>query len=144
MVVTPDVISNEASELFSSLSGTENRLWSSGFLAYTTLTRHFCASTTVHALPEDEGNDNASKTDYFSTSLSNQRQMWEGHSFGAEHTFMRKEAEMGDYGVAVKTVVDQEKLAREEALRKEQEAALKKNKMRLKLLSRRKKQRTRL
>tara|TARA_B100000073_G_scaffold197084_1_gene163225 strand:- start:425 stop:4096 length:3672 start_codon:yes stop_codon:yes gene_type:complete len=124
-VVTPDVISNEASELFSSLSGTEKKLWSSGFLAYTTLTRHFCASTTVYALPEDEGNDNASKTDYFSTSLSNQRQMWEGHSFGAEHTFMRKEAEMGDYGVAVKTVVDQEKLAREEALRKEQEAAQK-------------------
>ena len=124
-VVTPDVISKEASELFSSLSGTEKKLWSSGFLAYTTLTRHFCASTTVYALPEDEGIDNASKTDYFSTSLSSQRQMWEGHSFGAEHTFIREEAEKGDYGVAVKTVVDQEKLAREEALRKEQEAAQK-------------------
>jgi hypothetical protein len=58
-VVTPEVISNEATELFKPLSGAENKLWSSGFLAYTTLTRHFCASTTVYALPEDAENDNA-------------------------------------------------------------------------------------
>merc|ERR1719181_1777937 len=56
---------------------------------------------------------------YFSTSLSNQRQMWEGHSFGSEHGLMREEAKMGDYGVQVKTVVDQQKLA----LRKEEEEA---------------------
>jgi hypothetical protein len=124
-VVTPEVISNEATELFSPLPGAEGKLWSSGFLAYTTLTRHFCESTTVYALTEDSENDNASKTDYFSSSLASQRQMWEGHSFGSEHEFMREEAKMGDYGVKVKTVVDQEKLAREEALRKEQEAAQK-------------------
>jgi len=118
-VVTPEVISNEATELFKPLSGAENKLWSSGFLAYTTLTRHFCASTTVYALPEDAENDNASRTNYFSTSLSNQRQMWEGHSFGSEHGLMREEAKMGDYGVQVKTVVDQQKLA----LRKEEEEA---------------------
>jgi len=62
-VVTPEVISNEATELFSPLSGAEGKLWSSGFLAYTTLTRHFCESTTVYALTEDSENDNASKTD---------------------------------------------------------------------------------
>jgi len=124
-VVTPEVISNEATELFSPLSGAEGKLWSSGFLAYTTLTRHFCESTTVYALTEDSENDNASKTDYFSSSLTSQRQMWEGHSFGSEHEFMREEAKMGDYGVKVKTVVDLEKLAREEALRKEQEATQK-------------------
>ena len=118
-VVTPEVISNEATELFKPLSGAENKLWSSGFLAYTTLTRHFCASTTVYALPEDAENDNASRTNYFSTSLSNQRQMWEGHSFGSEHGLMREEAEMGDYGVQVKTVVDQQKLG----LRKEEGGA---------------------
>ena len=56
---------------------------------------------------------------------------------------MRKEAEMGDYGVAGKLARRSRKVVREEALRKRNKQR-KKNKMRLKLLSRRKKQRTRL
>jgi len=109
-VVTPEVIVKEATELFHGLEGAENKLWSTGFLAYTTLTRHFCASTTVFAFSNDAEADNGAKTDYYSTSLGGQRQMWQGHSFGSEHEMIRNEAANGDYGVQVQYVVDQAKL----------------------------------
>jgi len=96
----PHAVTKEATDLFSQMKGAEGKQWSSGFLAYVMLSRHYCAKTTVYSYWRAE-EDPASQV-YVTNSKGGARKMWSGHSFGGEHEFIKNAAESHDFGTRVR------------------------------------------
>merc|ERR1712216_158259 len=96
----PHAVTKETTDLFSQMKGAEGKQWSSGFLAYVMLSRHYCAKTTVYSYWRAE-EDPASQV-YVTNSKGGARKMWSGHSFGGEHEFIKNAAESHDFGTRVR------------------------------------------
>ena len=96
----PHAVTKETTDLFAQMKGAEGKQWSSGFLAYVMLSRHYCAKTTVYSYWRAE-EDPSSQT-YVTNSKGGARKMWSGHSFGGEHEFIKKAAESHDFGTRVR------------------------------------------
>ena len=96
----PHAVTKETTDLFSQMKGAEGKQWSSGFLAYVMLSRHYCARTTVYSYWRAE-EDPASQV-YVTNSKGGARKMWSGHSFGGEHEFIKNAAESHDFGTRVR------------------------------------------
>ena len=96
----PHAVTKETTDLFAQMKGAEGKQWSSGFLAYVMLSRHYCAKTTVYSYWRAE-EDPSSQT-YLTNSKGGARKMWSGHSFGGEHEFIKKAAESHDFGTRVR------------------------------------------
>ena len=96
----PHAVTKETTDLFAQMKGAEGKQWSSGFLAYVMLSRHYCAKTTVYSYWRAE-EDPSSQT-YVTNSKGGERKMWSGHSFGGEHEFIKNAAESHDFGTRVR------------------------------------------
>ena len=96
----PHAVTKETTDLFAQMKGAEGKQWSSGFLAYVMLSRHYCAKTTVYSYWRAE-EDPSSQT-YVTNSKGGARKMWSGHSFGGEHEFIKNAAESHDFGTRVR------------------------------------------
>ena len=96
----PHAVTKETTDLFSQMKGAEGKQWSSGFLAYVMLSRHYCAKTAVYSYWRAE-EDPASQV-YVTNSKGGARKMWSGHSFGGEHEFIKNAAESHDFGTRVR------------------------------------------
>jgi len=98
--IVPQTVTKETSDLFKRMEGAENKQWSSGFLAYVMLSRHYCAKTTVYSYWKRE--EDPSSVNYVTNSKGGARKMWNGHSFGGEHEFIKNAALNHDYGTRVR------------------------------------------
>ena len=96
----PHAVTKETTDLFAQMKGAEGKQWSSGFLAYVMLTRHYCAKTTVYSYWRAE--EDPKSQAYVTNSKGGARKMWSGHSFGGEHEFIKNAAENHDYGTRVR------------------------------------------
>ena len=96
----PHAVTKETTDLFAQMKGAEGKQWSSGFLAYVMLSRHYCAKTTVYSYWRAE--EDPKSQAYVTNSKGGARKMWSGHSFGGEHEFIKNAAENHDYGTRVR------------------------------------------
>ena len=96
----PHAVTKETTDLFAQMKGAEGKQWSSGFLAYVMLSRHYCAKTTVYSYWRAEEDPKGQA--YVTNSKGGARKMWSGHSFGGEHEFIKNAAENHDYGTRVR------------------------------------------
>jgi hypothetical protein len=96
----PHAVTKETTDLFAQMKGAEGKQWSSGFLAYVMLSRHYCAKTTVYSYWRAE--EDPKSQAYVTNSKGGARKMWSGHSFGGEHEYIKNAAENHDYGTRVR------------------------------------------